>query len=358
MGKETRIRKYKTHPLVGAALALSLLLTAAVCAASFGFYMYVEKQNREALEMREKCAEEAYLCLCENLGLREMRAAAEALSRLELFGGCGEADDLRAAIISGNVDEETAEALREALDGSATVYEAVADADRAAGKTLVESDTAAGGGSWAALRDLDEIGTNEAHKLASRYVGGGVTLEQAENRTFPPVYTFMCKNASADITRAGGKLLRMYVYRHGGAVEKSDEHCRAAAEKFIESAGVKGAVLVSEEAGEDEVGYVFAGSFSLGDETVVCPDETVKVGVSRRGAAVCFFDAAVYYREKPASHDVDLPSVSRAQAAKSLGVDPENLTLVYTENRLFWRLGGVKTLLLDAQTGEIRVQNP
>ncbi len=357
--RKKRERKYRTHPLVGAALALSLLLTAAVCAASYGFYLYVERENEAALKMRERCAYEAYLSLCENLGRREMRAAAEALSRCELFGGCAEADGLRAAILSGSVTDETAEALRGALDGGATIFEAVRRADEAAGRALPESGTAgARDGMWATLRGQDEIGEAEAHRLAAGFVGGGVSLTAAESRTFPPVYTFLCKNASADITKAGGRLLTMYVYRHGSAEVRGRESCLSAAKKFLGGAGISRAELVSEAAEADGYTYVFCGTFRLADETVLCTDETVTVGVCARGGGVRFFDAAGYYMYRPASYDVSGVKIGRNEAARMLGTDAEYLTPIYSGGRLFWRLSGVKTLLCDAETGEIRVQNP
>lgn len=360
MRKKRENRKYRTHPLVGAALALSLLLAAAVCAASYGFYRYVKKENEATLDMRSRCAYEAYLSLCESLGRRETESAAEALSRCKLFGGCGEADDLCAAIMSGNVSRETAEELRRALDGSVSVYEAVMRADAAAGRALKaeEGDGGAPRPRWETLAACAEITDAEAHKLAADTVGGGVTLTRAENHTFPLVYTYTCKNAAADITRAGGKLLRMYVYRHGGARIRSGDECRRSAESFVKEAGIHGCVLISEEETPDGYDYVFCGTFSLMGTTVTCPEERIVVGVSRDGGGISFFDASGYYEMRPVTYELPEMRFRRTEAAGKLGVDEGYLTLVYIENRLFWRLGGVKTLLLDAETGEIRAQNP
>ena len=55
MRKERDNEGYRTHPLVKACLALSLMLTAAVIAASWGFYTYVKAEEEETLRLRERC---------------------------------------------------------------------------------------------------------------------------------------------------------------------------------------------------------------------------------------------------------------------------------------------------------------
>ena len=150
----------------------------------------------------------------------------------------------------------------------------------------------------------------------------------------------------------------MYVYRHGGAEVRDGEVCLSAAKKFICEAGISGAAFVSETEEADGYAYVFCGTFRLADETVLCPGETVKVGVCARGGAVRFFDATGYYMQRPAEYDVPRMKFDRRGASAQLGADAEYLTPIYVEGRLFWRLSGVKTLLCDAETGEIRVQNP
>lgn len=346
---------------------MALFLTAAVCAASYGFYRYIRIRAAEVEAMRDRCAYEAYVSLCENLGRRETQAAADALSRCELFAECEDPEALRFAIMSGNVDLNVTDALRSGLDGSdsSCVAEAVKLANEAARRAFDDGAEEVLGESaverqpmWETLDRRIEISEEEAHRIAAEYVGGGVTLTRAENHTFPLVYTYTCKNAAVDVTRAGGRLLRMYVYRQGGAVEKGAAACREAADNFLRDAGIIGCMLISHTANVDGYDYVFCGSFMLDGEEILCLDETVKVGVDRNGARISFFDAFEYYKNKPISYSGTGMKYGRRDAATAFGVDDTYLSLVYTDGRLFWRLSGVKTLLFDAENGEIRVQNP
>lgn len=367
MRKRLENQRYRTHPLVKAALFTSLFLAAAACAASYVFYRYVSVRAAEVKDIKERCAYEAYISLCENIGLRQTQAAADALSRCELFAECGETEALRLAIMSGSVDAEVADALRSGLERNTTscVADAVRLADEAAKRTVAAGGAAVLGEStetrlpmWETLDRRIEISEEEAHRIAAEYVGGGATLTRVENHTFPLVYTYTCKNAAADVTRAGGRLLRMYVYRQGGAEEKGATACQRAAEDFLREAGIRGGMLLSQTENGSGYDYVFCGSFLLDGEEILCLDETIGVGVDSHGARICFFDAFEYYKNKPMSYDGAVIKYGRRTAAAALGVDDTYLSLVYTGGRLFWRLGGVKTLFFDAETGEIRVQNP
>ena len=343
---------------------MSLLLTAAVCLASYGFYRYVAGKDVRSADMRDRCAYEAYVSLCENIVRGETGAAADALSRCELFSDCGEVGSLRYAILTETVDETVTEAL--ALNGritSSDVAEAVRRADRAAEELVgdlprVLGETAGESSFWATLAGKEAVTEGEARKTAARHIGGGVSLTAAENHSFPLVYTFVCKNASADVTRMGGRLLRFYAFRHGDAGIRSVGDCRDAARRFIESAGIRDGVLLSETEGDDDVEFVFCGSFILDGVRVAALEETVTVRVTRAGAGVYFYDAYEYYKRKPVSYGELTVRIGCAEAARKLGVGSEYLSLVYTEERLFWRLGGVKTLLFDVETGNIRPQNP
>ena len=77
-----------------------------------------------------------------------------------------------------------------------------------------------------------------------------------------------------------------------------------------------------------------------------------------RGGVVRLFDASEYYKNKPVTYGDETISFGREKAASAVGVEGSELELIYTDGGLFWRFGGVKTLLIDVKNGDIRVQNP
>lgn len=351
---------YKTHPAVKAALTLSLFLTLAVCAASYGFYRYMKEESAATEELRERCAYEAYVSLCENFGRGELTAAADALSRCELYTGTRDYNALRYAILSGDESGEIADAL--GLDNG-SIADALRRADgKARDLGFGEVPRVLGASSsammWETLDRRIEISEEEAHRIATEYAGGGAALTRVENHTFPLVYTYTCKNASVDVTRMGGRLLRFYAYRHGGAEERGASLCRGAAERFLEEAGIQDGVMISAADTEDGYEYVFCGSFELDGATVTCISETVKIAVSRAGARVNYFDSYEYYKNKPISYDLPEIVFDRHAAAEKLGVNDLTLSLIFAGGRIFWCQSGVKTPWIDAENGEIRVQNP
>ncbi len=364
MRRERDNEGYRTHPLVKACLALSLMLTAAVITASWGFYTYVKSEEEETLRLRERCAYEAYVSLLGDMMRGESTAAAEALSRFELFSGCS-ADSLRAAIISDAAETDMSDIiekleLSDRGDVITRLSDAVKRADAAAADTvrkLREEPAEAGG--WAILRGVDEVGQVEALKTAADALGiDKSSLSAAENRGFPPVYTFSCKNAAVDVTRAGGRLLRLYAYRHGTAKERGEEACREAAEDFLRRAGIRDAAAVSSDEDAEGYNFIFCAAHKLGQERVLCPDEVIRVGVCRAGGVVRLFDASEYYKNKPVTYGDETISFGREKAASAVGVEGSELELIYTDGGLFWRFGGVKTLIIDVKNGDIRVQNP
>lgn len=364
MKAEKRDRRYKTHPLVKAGLIMAAMVTAAVCAASYGFYRYVMNEASETAVSRERCAYEAYVSLCEDIARGEAGAAADALSRCELFAGCGEMASLREAILSELVNERIADAL--SIDGAATpeaIRRAVKSADKAAAETVgggarVLGESTDGGSFWATLEGRVMISEDKARDVAAEMIGGGASLSAAKNHTFPLVYTFVCKNASADITRMGGRLLRFYSFRRGGADVRTEDECREAARAFVKKAEIADAVLDSAREDRDGYEYTFRGTLDVDGETVEAIGEDITVRVARAGARVYFFDAFEYYKHKPVFYGELKVKLGRAEAARQLGVNERFLTLIYADGRLFWRLSGVKTLLFDVLTGEIRPQNP
>lgn len=154
------------------------------------------------------------------------------------------------------------------------------------------SDKNSGIETYSLLREYPEVSEEEARRIASKLIGGGATLSLAVNHTFPLVYTFYCENACADVTRMGGFLIRMTVYRDGNLSYRSEGECRAAAEKFLKRAKISGlSVLRCEKINDDnEYLYVFTVPGKSED------DGAVYITVSTSGARVSRFDATEYYK--------------------------------------------------------------
>ncbi len=272
-----------------------MLLLTAVFAVVCGYLSHrrAERKAEEYEMLRERTAYEAYLTLCESVAAIEKgegeayaRIGADAAARLCLFSDAGAMS--LAAYVSrlGGVPEEAAR-LAEMLqaereDWRKAVAEAEALAERSMKPRVKSEDTSEG---WRLLRERTEVGRREARDVACAFIGGGAVLTDAENHTFPLLYSFGCKNAAAEVTRMGGRLYRMWIFRIGEGKECSLSLCRQNAESFLKRAGIGGAEISEETVAEDSVRYVFTADGG-----------SVTVTVKRRGGRVCFFDASHYYR--------------------------------------------------------------
>lgn len=149
-----------------------------------------------------------------------------------------------------------------------------------------------GTGAYSLLREYPEVSVEEARRVASKLIGGGATLTLAVNHTFPLVYTFYCENACADVTRMGGFLIRMTVYRDGNLSPRDEAECRAAAETFLKRAKIKGLSVLRCEKTKDEDEYLYVFAVPEKDES----DGAVYITVNTSGARVSRFDATEYYK--------------------------------------------------------------
>lgn len=304
-------RKYKTHPIVKSLFALTVMIMLLSIGAAYGMYLYTVSVAAEYSSARAAARYEAYLSLCEEIRRTDgddataaaaLRGAGESMSRYLLFAEekpqGGEA--LRDALLSGTVSRESCERLRAVLDANAKDYDAaVAKAASLAADAVsgMRQRTALGDSDgWDELKERAEVREAKAHAAARSFVGGGVTLTEAENHSFPLVYSYVCENAAVDITRMGGRLLRMWCYRVGDAERKGDGACRCAATEFLRRAGIADAEMVSEEATADEVRYLFCRVTASLSGEVTDEDAAVKITVARGGARVSFFDATDYYK--------------------------------------------------------------
>ena len=348
--------RYKTHPLVGALLALSMMVTLATSAAAYAEWRYIDNMRRAYRERYEKCALESYITMCEAIKNGDAKTAADALSRCELYCGEGEFSSLRARILSNDIvgiDIDgiagTDSIIRAAGDGgkntvNADVASLIAGELRRADRKSRGSDggenvsAAVYSAGWETLKNKLEISSDDALGIARDAIGGGALLHAAENHTFPVVYTFTCKNGAAEVTRSGGRLLRMYMYRHGTAEARGADVCRQRAEDFVSDAGLRDCILVGEDKSDGgEYRYTFCGTFYYGGYCVTVPDETVTVTVDENGAAVCGFDASEYYRCRKISYDLPKYLPSLPEGGNTRG------GLCYSGGELFWSESGVKT---------------
>ena len=352
--------KYRTHPLVGGLLALSLAVTAATSAAAWAEWKYIEKSEREIRERYDMCALEAYVSMCEAIEDGDAETAADALSRCELYCGHGEFASLRARIMQNDIvdiDIDDADDVIAAVrdGGTATL---IADVLRRADSAVGAAATGAGNvasvssAGWETLRNKLDVKPDAALAVAREAVGGGALMHTSQSRSFPLVYAFTCKNGAAEVTKAGGRLLRMYVYRHGSAQKRGPDECRQAAVDFVDDAGIGECALTDEVYDGGEYRYTFCGAFYFGGHRVVVPDEVVTVTVDEDGASVCGFDASEYYRHRKMSYELpdELPQMPD-------GISVRN-GLIYSNGELFWSESGGKIPNLTENEGQNRVQNP
>lgn len=280
------------------------MLTVTVAALLFAWAVYASagaKEKRYDAAM-EACEYGAYVAFTEKLRViaetegdaasYAAAAAGEALSRYMLFSGLdADADGLYGLLVSGAVDSGTAAELISAVDKGKTREESVLAAIEIArgmeNNSRVSAERDEGGWEW--LSSLPEVKEADAQKTAERFIGGKGKVRGAVSHTFPLVYAYVNGNASAEVTRMGGRLIRMYKFPIGTAQRRGEEECVSAAERFLRSAGIKDAEVVSQTSDADGMTFVFvSGEDGDGGE--------VSVKVAFAGATVIYFDAYEYYK--------------------------------------------------------------
>ncbi len=291
---------YRTHPVYKAMVVMLLLVTAFTVVAGYLTYCSAERKAARYEALRERAAYEAYLTLCESVSAfcqcdsddvkAYVRIGAEAAARLDLFSDFGsEALTEYVGRLGGKPSEASMLSVildPERDDWRGAVREATELANENGVKDAVGERSA--DGEWRLLRECAEVNEAAARTVAREYIGGGVGLASAENHSFPLVYSFVCENAAADVTRMGGKLYRMWAFRIGDAEKCGEAECREAAVSFLRRAGIRDAELSSETYAAEDISYVFSVPGIDYCRAIVT--------VRRRGGKVSFFDAEDYYR--------------------------------------------------------------
>lgn len=291
---------YKTHPIYKAMVVMLMLITVFTVVAGYLTYRSAERKAARFETLRERAAYEAYLTLCESVSAlchcdgddfkAYVHIGAEAAARLDLFSDFG-SEALTEYVGRLEVKPSEASLLAVILDPEKDDWRG---AVREATELAKEHDTKDAGsvrsadGEWKLLRECMEVREVAARAVAREFIGGGVGLASAENHSFPLVYSFVCENAAADVTRMGGKLYRMWVFRIGSADECGADECREAAVSFLRRAGIRDVELTDETYTADEISYVFSVPGNADCRTIV--------RVRRCGGKVSFFDAEDYYR--------------------------------------------------------------
>lgn len=292
--------KYKTHPIYKALMWLMLILTVSALFFAWAVFAAAEMKEEKCEKMISECKYEAYLSFCEKLSelskaeeavAEVSRSAGEALGRYVMLSGLKiDPDALMGRLLSARIEgDEAAELL--------TLIEASNDSDEAI-MAVIEAVEGGGDGGppsrerkidgWNWLSSQPEVKESCAKKLAERFIGGGGNVRAAESHVFPPVYAYVNGNACAEITRMGGRLIRVCKLPVGSASRRGRLECVAAAERFLRDAGISGAELASCSECADGVDC----RFSVGR----AGDANVTVEVAFCGATVVYFDAYEYYR--------------------------------------------------------------
>lgn len=292
--------KYKTHPIYKALFCLLFIVTVSAVVFAWAMFAYAETKADECKRKIDGCEYEAYLSFYENLiGLTTSernetyfsQLAGEALGRYIMFSELhADLDALYELLVSGEVDKTQAEELltviESATDADAAVLSAAAVANGWESGGVRSSERSSGGWRW--LSAQPEVKKLNAEKLAERYIGGGGDVDAVESHTFPLVYAYSNGNAYAEVTRAGGRLIRLCKFPLGTATLRSEAECVASAERFLREVKLTDVSLVSRNTDGEAVKCVFST-----DEKAAA---TVCVTVALRGATVIYFDAYEYYK--------------------------------------------------------------
>lgn len=292
--------KYKTHPIYKSLMCLMLIVTVSALVFAWAVFAYAEEKEEECEKTISKCKYEAYLTFCEKLTelaeaegerVEVSRSASEALCRYMMLSDLkADQDALTGRLLSAEIYGDNAGELLDLMktaEGSDEAILSVIEAVGASENTAMRSRERKNDG-WRWLSSQPEVKEAYAEKLAKRFIGGGGNVRAAESHVFPPVYAYVNGNACAEITRMGGRLIRVCKFPVGSAVGRDRLECIASAECFLRDTGINGAKLTACET--DSVGV--SCSFSVGREK----GANVTVKVAFCGASVVYFDAYEYYR--------------------------------------------------------------
>lgn len=129
----------------------------------------------------------------------------------------------------------------------------------------------------------------KAKKKAGNYLSTSVELSsEGLKSSGPESYVFTCENGYCEITRRGGKLVRMAIDHRITAPVLSSEECIEKAQSFVALCGYS-AVPFSFSISEG----MYCVSFAMANSDY----EAISVGINTENGRVSFFDASVYLRD-------------------------------------------------------------
>ena len=184
----------------------------------------------------------------------------------------------------------------------------------------------------AMLKRETEVTQERAKKLAASAMGVDASAVTAggENSGKLPAYYFYCGEKSAEITKAGGRLLTMTDGAEPQEEKLSVEQATAAASAFLEKLGYKDMASTYYVV---EYG-VCTVNFAYESDGVICYPDLIKVGVSMADGGTITFDARGYITNHVA-RDLPEPKTTAAQAKaklrEGLSAQRERLAVIPTD---------------------------
>ena len=162
------------------------------------------------------------------------------------------------------------------------------------------------------------------------------------------------------VSEQGGQVLSVTGSRRVSSPQLNAEQAQAAAEDFLEQAGMNVTQLLSSSEDGGLAAFTFAGS----ENGVVYPADAVSISIALDDGSVCSYDATNYILNHT-ERDLGEPSISAEQAAEALPAELKAaspmLMAALTEGggeRLCYVFpceaedGSTVTVYVDAKTGE------
>lgn len=216
------------------------------------------------------------------------------------------------------------------------------------------------------LDGAESVTEEEAKSVAADFLGVDESELESVGRyeCDLPCWSFSIEEDEGDfrmisVSEQGGQVLSVTGSRRVSAKQLSAEEAQAAAEEFLEQAGMNVTELVSSSEDGGLAAFTFAGS----ENGVMYPADAVSISIALDDGSVCSYDATEYILNHT-ERDLGEPAVTAEQAAEALPDDLEaaepKLTAALTEGggeRLCYVFpceaedGSQVTVYVDAKTG-------
>lgn len=191
---------------------------------------------------------------------------------------------LLAALLSGQARSDYYETLTEELARYPYLYYNGKYTDSAAPR------------GFALLYNSEKITEREAYEKAKALLGKNAALTLVKNSGFPPVYTYVCNNASVEISVMGGYPIRLLLDLPAKEAKYDENICVCVAEEYLKTVGLEDLARVKVWWVDNVCFVEFARRILDGQNVGLSELERVTVGVSASAARVCYYDAYNYYR--------------------------------------------------------------